>query len=172
MKAIVYTSLTGHTESYARLLGQETALPVYSLEEAKTALPAGAEIFYLGWLMAGGVKEYKTAAKQFCVKGVAAVGMTETPNGTLWSSAQSGGGIVDGVRVFYLQGGYEGEKLRGVYRLMMKPMEKVSVKKLSEQAVRTPEEDDTLLLFQKGGSRVKKEALRDILAWFSAQTVS
>lgn len=33
--AIVYTSNTGFTEQYARLLGEKTGLPVYPLSEAE-----------------------------------------------------------------------------------------------------------------------------------------
>ena len=32
--AIVYTSNTGYTQQYAKLLGEKTGLPVYSLDEA------------------------------------------------------------------------------------------------------------------------------------------
>ena len=42
MKAIIYTSNTGGTERYARLLAEQTGLPAYSLTEAKEAVPAGA----------------------------------------------------------------------------------------------------------------------------------
>ena len=35
MNAIIYTTNTGSTESYAKLLAQKTGLPVYSLAEAK-----------------------------------------------------------------------------------------------------------------------------------------
>lgn len=54
MKAIVYTSNTGSTARYAELLGHETGLPVYASETRN--LPAGAEIIYLGWIMAGEIK--------------------------------------------------------------------------------------------------------------------
>ena len=33
--SIVYTSNTGYTAEYARLLGEKTGLPVYSLAEAE-----------------------------------------------------------------------------------------------------------------------------------------
>ena len=52
MKAIVYTTNAGSTEQYAKLLAQETGLPVYSLAEAKRTLSSGTEIVYLGWIMA------------------------------------------------------------------------------------------------------------------------
>ena len=63
MQAIVYTSNTGHTEKYARLLGEKTALPVYSLIDAKAILDKKSEIIYLGWLFANHVRGYKSASK-------------------------------------------------------------------------------------------------------------
>ena len=75
MDAIVYTSNTGFTEKYAKLLGGKLFLPVYSLEEAKGKLAAGAEIIYLGWLMAGTVKGYKPAVRRYRIRAVGAVGM-------------------------------------------------------------------------------------------------
>ena len=40
MKAVVYTSNTGSTEHYAKLLGHELSVSVYSTEEAGNKLPA------------------------------------------------------------------------------------------------------------------------------------
>ena len=48
MEAVVYTSNTGSTEHYAKLLGYELSIFVYSTEEAGNKLPAGTEIIYLG----------------------------------------------------------------------------------------------------------------------------
>ena len=59
MNAIIYTTNTGSTEHYAKLLAQKTGLPVYSLAEAKKRVFAGTEIIYLGWIMAGSVKGRK-----------------------------------------------------------------------------------------------------------------
>ncbi|MDO5443636.1 MAG: hypothetical protein Q4G10_08195 [Bacteroidia bacterium] len=56
IKAVVYTSETGHTKKYAELFGERTGLPVYDLDTAIKEVPKGAEIVYLGWLMAGTVK--------------------------------------------------------------------------------------------------------------------
>ena len=54
--AIVYTSNTGYTRQYALLLGAQTGLPVYALDEARKCLAPGCAILYLGWLMAGKVQ--------------------------------------------------------------------------------------------------------------------
>ena len=62
MKAIIYTSNTGSTAEYAQVLGNEVNLPVHSLQQAKNKVPAGSEIIYLGWIMAGGIKGYKEAS--------------------------------------------------------------------------------------------------------------
>ena len=62
MNAIVYTTNAGSTARYAKLLAHETGLPAYSLPEAKEAVPAGAKIIYLGWIMAGSVHGYAAAA--------------------------------------------------------------------------------------------------------------
>lgn len=61
MEAVVYTSNTGSTEHYAKLLGDELRMPVYSEEEAKKYLYTGAEIIYLGWIMAGKFQCRKTS---------------------------------------------------------------------------------------------------------------
>lgn len=64
MDAIIYTTNTGSTERYARLLSHETGLPAYSTAEAGKYVSAGAEIIYMGWIMAGSVKGYAAAARQ------------------------------------------------------------------------------------------------------------
>ena len=78
MKAIIYTSNTGSTAEYAQLLGKELNLPVHSLQKAKNKVPAGSEIIYLGWIMAGGIKGYNEAAKLYKVRAVCGVGMGQT----------------------------------------------------------------------------------------------
>ena len=167
MKAIVYTSETGHTARYAALLAEKLGLPVLTLTEAKKKLCLQDEVFYLGWLMAGGVKGYRAAKKVFTLRGVAAVGMSDAPNGSLWDQAKEHGGVVDGARIFYLQGGYAGNRLHGIYRMMMKTMEKSVVGKLSAKADRTPQEEAMLSMFRDGGDCVREESLTEILHWFS-----
>ena len=56
ISAILYTSNAGSTAQYAQLLAKETGLPVYALSGAERAVPDGADVIYLGWIMAGSVK--------------------------------------------------------------------------------------------------------------------
>lgn len=75
MQAIVYTSASGFTKRYAEALAQSLALPCYSLEQAGSSLEQKAQIIYLGWLMAGGIKGLSKAKRRFAVQAVGAVGM-------------------------------------------------------------------------------------------------
>ena len=167
MNAIIYTTNTGSTGSYAKLLAQKTGLLAYSLAEAKKQVFAGAEVIYLGWIMAGSVKGYAEAAKRYRVRAVCAVGMGQT--GTQTDSVRKKSGIPADIPLFTLQGNFNVKKLHGIYRPMMEIMVKTAGKGLAEKSDRTPEEDDMLDMMRCGGERVKAENLSAVLDWFSAQ---
>ena len=167
MNAIIYTTNTGSTERYARLLAQETGLPAYSLAEAKKRVFAGAEVIYLGWIMAGSVKGYAMAAKRYRVRAICGVGMGQT--GTQTDSVRKKSAVPDSIPLFTLQGNFDMKKLHGIYRPMMEIMVKTAGKGLAEKSDRTPEEDDMLDMMLHGGERVKAENLRAVLDWYSAQ---
>lgn len=76
IKAIIYTSNTGTTAQYAKLLGEKTGLPVCSLSES--SVPKDSEIIYPGWVMASSIKGYKKAARQYRVRVVCGVCMGAT----------------------------------------------------------------------------------------------
>lgn len=166
MNAIVYTTNTGSTKRYAELLARETGLPSYSMAEAERSVPTGAEIIYLGWIMAGSVKGY-AAAKRWSVRAVCAVGMGRT--GAQTDSVRKKSAIPASIPVFTLQGNFDVKKLRGVYRLMMELMVKTAGKSLAAKPDRTPEENDMLDMMLHGGQRVGIENLRAVLDWYGAQ---
>ena len=167
MNAIIYTTNTGSTQRYARLLSQKTGLPAYSLAEAKKRVFAGAEVIYLGWILAGSVKGYAEAAKRYRVRAVCAVGMGQT--GTQTDSVRKKTAIPAGIPLFTLQGNFDVKRLRGIYRPMMEIMVRTVGKALAQKNDRTPEEDDMLDMMLHGGERVKAENLSAVLDWYSAQ---
>lgn len=167
IQAIVYTSETGTTAQYAHMLAERTGLPVYTLKEANSALAAGSEIAYLGWVMASGVKGLADAAKRYRVRMVCAVGMAAT--GTQTDEVRKASAIPADTALFTLQGGFYLEKLRGMYRLMMHLMRKALIRQLKEKPQRTPEDTDMIALLEHGGSRVSGENLAQPLAWLAAQ---
>ena len=164
MNAIIYTTNTGSTEHYAKLLAQKTGLPVYSLAEAKKRVFAGAEVIYLGWIMAGSVKGYAEAAKRYQVRAVCGVGMGQT--GTQTDSVRKKSGISVDIPLFTLQGNFDVKKLHGIYRFMMEIMVKTVSKSLATKKDRTPEENDMLDMMRCGGDRVKAENLSAVLEWY------
>ena len=167
MNAIIYTTNTGSTESYAKLLAQKTGLPAYSLAEAKKRVFAGAEVIYLGWIMAGSVKGYTETAKRYQVRAVCGVGMGQT--GTQTDSVRKKSAVPANIPLFTLQGNFDVKKLHGVYRLMMEIMVKTAGKGLAEKSDRTTEEDDMLDMMLHGGKRVKTENLSAVLDWYSTR---
>ena len=161
--SIVYTSNTGYTAEYARLLGEKTGLPVYSLAEAEQKLAAGNRVIYLGWLMAGKVQGYKKAAKRYKVQAVCGVGMGGT--GSQLQKVRKANTIPEKTPLFTLQGGFDIQKLSGVYKLMMTIMVKTAGKGLAEKQDRTTDEDVMLEMLTQGGSRVSADNLAEVLAW-------
>ena len=167
MDAIIYTTNTGSTERYAKLLAQEARLPAYSLADAKDAVPEGTEVIYLGWISAGAVKGYAKAAKRYHIRAVCAVGRGQT--GTQAESVRKKTAVPVNIPLFTLQGNFNVKKLHGIYRPMMEIMVKTVGKSLAAKKDRTPEEDDMLDMMLHGGERVKSENLSAVLDWYNAQ---
>ncbi len=167
MEAIIYTSNTGSTARYAKMLSHELHLPVYSLEEAKQKVPAGAEIIYFGWIMASDIKGYTEAIKRYQVHAVCAVGMGQT--GTQIQQVRDKNKIPKNIPLFTLQGNFDVKKLHGVYKMMMSIMVKTAGKALAEKKDRTPEEDDMLDMMMNGGERVKVQNLKEIINWYELE---
>jgi len=161
MKAIVYTSNTGFTARYARLLGEKAALPVYGLKEAKKALAPQTEIIYLGWLQAGQITGLRQAARRYRIGILCAVGLApavETQLRELRKRYQAAY-----PQLLYLQGGLKMEKLRGPQKWIMKIVCKSLHKQIEEKKELSEADRDTLLLLEKGGDRVDPSALEAIL---------
>ena len=166
MKAVLYTSNTGSTAEYAKILGKELNLPVLSLQQAKNKVSAGTEIIYLGWIMEGGIKGYKEAAKKYKVCAVCGVGMGQT--GTQLKEVRDKNAIPQRVPLFTLQGNFDVKKLHGVYRFMMNVMVKTAGKGLAGKTDRTPEEDDMLDMMVNGGKRVSGQNLKSVIEWYKS----
>lgn len=163
--AIVYTSNTGYTAQYARMLAEKTGLPVYDLAEASKKLAKGNNVLYLGWLMAGNIQGYKKAARNYHICAVCGVGMSAT--GSQAEYLRKTNAIPEEVPLYPIQGGFDLNRLHGVYKLMMTIMKNTAGKGLADKENRTPEEDALLDLLQNGGSRVSEENLNDVLAWYA-----
>lgn len=158
ISAIVYTSGTGFTRRYAQLLSRAAAIPAYDLEGGQ--LPAGGtSVVYLGWLRAGGIVGLSKARKRWDVRSVCAVGMA--PDNDLKTLAEHN--RVD-CPLFYVQGGYAPEKLKGMNKLVMAFVTKLIAKAQAKQA-KTPEDLEQLALFRTGCDFVDEANLAPVLSW-------
>lgn len=160
--AIVYTSNTGLTESYARILAEKTGLPLYRIEEAKDALASCERVIYLGWLMAGMIVSYKKARKLYDIAAVCGVGLGDT--GAQDESARKTNKIPSDIPVFTLQGGMDRAKLTGIYKSMIDVFTKVMIKKKNK----TEDEEKMTSLLISGGNYVSEDNLCAVLSWWES----
>lgn len=160
--AIVYTSNTGLTESYARILAEKTGLPLYRIEEAKDALASCERVIYLGWLMAGMIVSYKKARKLYDIAAVCGVGLGDT--GAQDESARKTNKIPSDIPVFTLQGGMDRAKLTGIYKSMIDVLTKVMIKKKNK----TEDEEKMTSLLISGGNYVSEDNLCAVLSWWES----
>ncbi|MBE6712593.1 MAG: hypothetical protein E7580_03610 [Ruminococcaceae bacterium] len=162
MKAIVFTSKNGHTAEYARILGEKTDLPVYSLEEAGKQVEKGAEIIYLGWLFASSVKGYKKAAKRYRIAAVCAVGLCDT--GTALDQVRKANGIPDALPLFTMQGGMDKASLRGINKWMIGML----IKGMEGKQNKTEEDQRMLYLLKNDRNYVCEENTADFMKWYAS----
>lgn len=159
IKAIVYTSNTGYTQKYAKMLGDKTGLPVYPLTDCP--LPKGSEIIYLGWLMAGSIVDYKKASKLYDIKIL--IGSCLGTTGSMDASVRKSHKLPDDMPVFTLWGGFDINKLHGIYKLMMKIVGKAIKNKINKQETKTAEDLKIIDMLDHGGSAVDEKYLEPIL---------
>ena len=152
IKAIIYHSNTGHTMAYAKLLSESLNLPCYSLEEAKTYVKKEGKIIYLSWICAGVITKLKEVSRTYKVKCIGMVGAYPNTDKYL-KELQKNNGLT--IPNFYLQGGINYSKLKGLKKLIVKAVGKT-----------IPKENTELVnLFQNGGSYVKKENLEELIKY-------
>ena len=161
LEAIVYTSGTGYTAEYAKLLSEKTGLKVYSLKEAQDKLPSGSQIVYLGWLMASMIKGYKKASKLYCIRIVCGVGLGTC--GSQMEEVRKMNAVLEELPLFTLQGGFDMNKLHGMNKFMMKIMRRVLKKQIAEKSDKTEDDKKIVQMLDCGGSAVKEENLEPIL---------
>lgn len=166
IKAIIYTSNTGYTRKYAQMLALKTGLEAFELGKVPGKIAKGAPVIYMGWLKAGRLMGLEKAAKEYTLAAVCAVGLGA-------QNSMQAAGVQRiyklQVPVFYLQGGFDMEKLKGMNRFLMYGTIKLQLPALEKKKDRTPEEEDRLQFFKKGGDKVSEKNLDSILRWYAQQ---
>ena len=160
MRAIIYTSNTGHVAEYAKILGAKTGLPVYELHEAVKTLEKGTTIIYLGWLFANTVKGYREAVKFFDISAVGAVGLCDT--GTAIDGVRKVNAIPDTLPVFTMQGGMDKTQLRGINKFMIKML----MKMMESKKDRSEDDERMIYLLKNDKNYVCEENTAAFMDWY------
>ena len=164
--AIVYNSNAGHGKEYAKIISEATGVKAYDLEDAKNSFNTDTKVLFIGWIMGSGIKGYKKAVKAFNVLGVCAVGMA--PMGATDGEIKNKNNLPKSMQFFYLQGGFEWDKVSGADKTIMKMVKKKFNKDFGGKEDISECEKDMLELVNKGGSRVSAENASKVIEWINS----
>ncbi|MGN0819141.1 MAG: hypothetical protein ACI4M6_01920 [Christensenellaceae bacterium] len=159
--AIVYTSNTGHTAEYARIIATKTGLKAYALKDAKNHLKKGEKIIYLGWLCANTVKGYKKAVKIFEITAVCGIGVCES--GSSVDLVRKATALPENIPLFTMQGGIDKTKLHGINKLLIRMI----TKGLSDKKDRNETDERTLKLLSEDKNYVCEENTFEFMNWYN-----
>ena len=160
---IVYNSKTGFTQQYAQMLAKAQGLRALPLDQARQELEAGAEILFMGWLMAGHISGIDQAVRRWKV--TCAVGVGMSPAGKEVLTTLSKANFVPNAPLFYLQGGWAPKKVGWFQRRMVGMVTRGIRKQLQAKSKRTEQEQQMLDLLIRGGSCVEFRNLKPIQQW-------
>ena len=165
--AIVYSSMTGTSAEYANLLSAKTGLPAYALKDAEGKMDKKTPVLYISWLMAGRLTDYKKAAKKLNIKGCCAACLN--PMEQQSEITKKATDIPDNVPLFMLPGAYHPQKLRGMYKWMMKLVTSILIKKIAASDNKGEAEEKMLHVLSQGGSFVQSDNLDRVIEWLQAE---
>lgn len=160
---IVYNSKTGFTQQYAQMLAKAQGLRALPLDQARQELESGAEILFMGWLMAGHISGIDQAVRRWKV--TCAVGVGMSPAGKEVLTTLSKANFVPNAPLFYLQGGWAPKKVGWFQRRMVGMVTRGIRKQLQAKSKRTEQEQQMLDLLIRGGSCVEFRNLKPIQQW-------
>lgn len=163
---ILYKSNAGHTKAYAEMLAKALGIEVYDYAKSKPA--DNSDVIYLGWLMGGNVSGLDKAVKKYNVKAVGMVSMADAPDLQNDIEKVNKSYNIDKSDIFVLRGGFELDKLKGIYKFMMSTMSKGVVKDLEKKEDKTQQDLENIEMFTKGKSLVSEDNLKPLIEWYNA----
>ncbi len=163
---IIYNSLTGFTEKYAKLLAKNLGFEAKSLNDYKQ-IPKNSEVIFLGWVYAGFIQGLKKAERKFKVKAIIAVGVSDETETTILNLAKQN--KISERELFFLRGGVAIDKLKGFKKFLLSMVLKSQynheqqVENLSGKKM----EINWLDVLQNGIDFVDEKKLKPIIQWYS-----
>lgn len=160
IKAIVYKSNTGHTMQYARMLGDKLNIPYFTINEAKNNLKKQDEIVYLGWVCATKICGLGKVKNRYSIKCYGAVGLFQTDENYIKSLKKANKLDKD---LFYMQGGLDYTKLKGIKRKMLQLVENAIEKD------NKPENQEMIKIFKNGANFVSEKNLEPMVQFLNSK---
>ena len=123
IKGIVYHSHSGFTKQYAEILSKELDIPCYDIKQNR--LNNSSEIIYMGNIFGSRIEGYNKVIKNYNVKILIAVGITEesTENNNIIKKSNN-----ISHDFFYIRGGIDKSKLKGIRKMMLSMVAKATMK--------------------------------------------
>ncbi len=162
--AILYTSNSGFTREYAELFAEKTGLSAHNIQNSIPSAVRGKDVVYMGWLMAGNVRGFQKVNSKYNVRALCVIGMASKEQDQI-TEIKKRYGLTD-TPAFYLQGGFDINKLQGVYRPMMNVMRKKIRGDLEKLTARTPDQEALYQMATVGRSCVSEGNLAEVLGWY------
>ena len=158
-KAIIYTSQTGFTERYARMLSRELHIPCYSADIARANLKKKTPVIYFGWVKMGSVVGYKAVARRFDVLAVCPV--CDNIDAGFENDVRAKHAIPEDVPVFALLGGLDFSKLSRAEAALMKAVTFAMARSEKNPGKKAVLKD----LHKHGADYVDEKYLLPVIAW-------
>ena len=156
MKAIIYESNSGSTQKYAQMLADKLGVQVYSLNDARKAVPKGEECVFLGWVFANKIQGLSKANKLWKLKCAAAVGMNA--HGEKYSQIIKEANNIS-VPLFYLRGALDLSRLKWLQRKLLEAI-RSDLEKQNK-----PGTEEMIQILRDGCDFVCEENLSEMLAF-------
>lgn len=155
IKAIIYNSNTGHTFRYAGMLSKKLNVPCYSLKEAKKSLKKSDEVVYLSWICACKITKVNKVKNKYNVKGYGVIGIYPE-NAEYIKTVEKSNNLK--APLFYLRGGIDYNKLKGIKRKIVQMVGKVLEKE-------NPDNQELINIFKNGADFVNEKNLDEIVSY-------
>ena len=161
INAVVYNSLTGSCEKYAKLISAALHVPAVAMGEH---VRSDGKVIYIGWARAGSIYGYAAAAKKYNIAAAVLVSMSPAGEKNI-AAARKADKIGPEIAVFNVQGAFHMDKLPAPYKLVMKAINKAIAKRI--QGLDSPSEAElaTLKMALDGDGEPVSWNVDEIVAW-------
>jgi flavodoxin len=152
---IIYNSNTGHTERYAKMLADKLHIECIKLKDYKET---DEQIIYLGWIFASNIKGYRQIKNNHNIICTIAVGMNQVSDKNNEQLIKTNNITT---KFFYLQGGIDYSKLKGINKLIIKMVGKKVAKD------NKPEDKKMIEVFKNGGNFINENNIDEIVLFIN-----